>query len=59
MVPLTGMSIDVRPRDLPIVLIGTGGGALALWADASPEIAIPAALLIMLDIRVRFWRGHV
>ncbi|QKW44478.1 hypothetical protein HUT09_19170 [Streptomyces microflavus] len=59
MVPRTGMSIDVRPRDLPIVLIGTGGGALALWADASPEIAIPAALLIMLDIRVRFWRGQV
>ncbi|GHB15843.1 hypothetical protein G3I76_43970 [Streptomyces sp. SID11233] len=58
MVPRTGMSIDVHPRDLPIVLIGTGGGALALWADASPEIAIPAALLIMLDIRVRFWRGQ-
>ncbi|WP_326737731.1 hypothetical protein [Streptomyces sp. NBC_01022] len=49
------MSIDVHPRDLPIVLIGTSGGALALWADASPEIAIPAALLIMLDIRIRRW----
>ncbi|NEC01401.1 hypothetical protein G3I37_04850 [Streptomyces anulatus] len=58
MVPRTGMSIDVHPRDLPIVLIGTGGGALALWADASPAVAIPAALLIMLDIRVRFSRGQ-
>ncbi|MFJ6697058.1 hypothetical protein ACIQM4_13450 [Streptomyces sp. NPDC091272] len=58
MVPRTGMSVDVRPRDLPIILIGTGGGVLALWADAPPEVAAPAALLIMLDIRVRFWRGQ-
>ncbi|MER5209945.1 hypothetical protein ABT063_04965 [Streptomyces sp. NPDC002838] len=30
----------------------TAGGALALWADAPVEIAIPVALLIVLDIRI-------
>ncbi|MFD7747254.1 hypothetical protein ACFV2V_16050 [Streptomyces sp. NPDC059698] len=54
--PRAGMSVDVHPRELPIVLIGTGGGALALWADVPPEIAVPAALLILLDIRMRFRR---
>ncbi|MEU1377712.1 hypothetical protein ABZ442_29280 [Streptomyces triculaminicus] len=53
MVPRTGVTVDIRPRDLPIALIGTGGGALALWASAPAEIAIPMALLIVLDIRVR------
>ncbi|WP_437033486.1 hypothetical protein [Streptomyces sp. enrichment culture] len=40
-------------RDLPIALIGTAGGALALWANAPAEIAVPVVLLIALDIRVR------
>jgi hypothetical protein len=39
-----------------IALIGTAGGALALWANAPTEIAVPVALLIVLDIRVR--RSH-
>jgi hypothetical protein len=39
-----------------IALIGTAGGALALWANAPAEIAVPVALLIVLDIRVR--RSH-
>ncbi|MGW2617775.1 hypothetical protein [Streptomyces sp. NPDC001500] len=38
---------------MPIALIGTAGGALALWADAPVETAVPVALLIVLDIRVR------
>ncbi|MFF8486156.1 hypothetical protein ACGFZG_33445 [Streptomyces antibioticus] len=59
MVPRIGVSVDIRPRDLPIVLIGAAGGALALWAGASPEIAIPVALLIVLDIRVRRWRRRI
>ncbi|MFD7706767.1 hypothetical protein [Streptomyces sp. NPDC059786] len=41
---------------MPIALIGTAGGALTLWADAPAEIAIPVALLIVLDIRVHRWR---
>jgi hypothetical protein len=53
MVPRTGVSVDICPRDLPIALIGTAGGALALWADASAAIAVPVALLIVLDIRIR------
>ncbi|WP_030682342.1 hypothetical protein [Streptomyces sp. NRRL B-1347] len=56
MVPRTGVTVDICPRDLPIALIGAGGGALALWAQAPVEIAIPVALLIVLDVRVRRMR---
>ncbi|GGS07992.1 hypothetical protein GCM10010269_53880 [Streptomyces humidus] len=56
MVPRAGVTVDICPRDLPLALIGTAGGALALWADAPPEIAVPVALVIVLDIRVRRWR---
>ena len=56
MVPRVGVTVDIHPRDLPIALIGTAGGALALWADAPAEIAVPVVLLIVLDIRVRCWR---
>ncbi|MDX3528677.1 MULTISPECIES: hypothetical protein [Streptomyces] len=56
MVPRAGVSVDICPRDLPMALIGTAGGALALWADTPAEIAVPVALLIVLDIRVRRWR---
>ncbi|WP_432131700.1 hypothetical protein [Streptomyces tendae] len=55
-VPRVGVTVDIHPRDLPIALIGTAGGALALWADAPFEVAVPVALLIVLDIRVRRWR---
>ncbi|MGW1407980.1 hypothetical protein [Streptomyces sp. NPDC002403] len=55
MLPRTGITVDVCSRDLPIALIGTAGGALALWADAPAEIAVPVALLIVLDIRIRRW----
>ncbi|MEU1163320.1 hypothetical protein ABZ372_22670 [Streptomyces sp. NPDC005921] len=55
MVPRAGVTVDICPRDLPIALIGTAGGALALWANAPAEVAIPTALLIVLDIRVRRW----
>ncbi|MDT0476044.1 hypothetical protein RM863_28365 [Streptomyces sp. DSM 41014] len=53
MVPRAGVTVDIRPRDLPLALIGTAGCALALWADAPAEIAVPVALLIALDVRVR------
>ncbi|QHC30134.1 hypothetical protein [Streptomyces sp. HF10] len=56
MVPRTGVTVDICPRDLPLALIGTADGALALWAHAPADIAVPAALLIVLDIRVRRWR---
>ncbi|MGN9814831.1 hypothetical protein ACTMUQ_05730 [Streptomyces sp. SD11] len=56
MLPRTGVTVDICPRDAPIALIGTAGGALALWADAPAEIAVPVALLIVLDIRIRRWR---
>lgn len=56
MVPRTGVTVDICPRALPIALIAAAGGALALWAEAPVEIAIPVALLIVLDIRVRSWR---
>jgi hypothetical protein len=56
MVPRAGVTVDICPRDLPIALIGTAGGALALWASAPAEIVIPTALLIVLDVRIRRWR---
>ncbi|MGQ4471466.1 hypothetical protein [Streptomyces anthocyanicus] len=56
MVPHAGVTVDICPRDVPIALIGTAGGALALWADAPAAIAVPVALLIVLDIRIRRWR---
>ncbi|GAA5707195.1 hypothetical protein AQJ43_34105 [Streptomyces avermitilis] len=56
MVPRAGVTVDICPRDRPIALIGTAGGALALWADAPPQVTIPVALLIVFDIRVRRWR---
>ncbi|MCX4575891.1 hypothetical protein OHB41_22400 [Streptomyces sp. NBC_01571] len=55
-VPRVGVTVDIHPRDLPIALIGTAGGALALWATAPVEIAVPVALLIVFDIRIRRWR---
>ncbi|MDQ0934401.1 hypothetical protein [Streptomyces turgidiscabies] len=58
MVPRAGVSVDICPRDLPITLVGTAGGALALWAGAPASIVVPVALLIILDIRVRLWRQH-
>ncbi|MGW7127311.1 hypothetical protein ACWGIA_03010 [Streptomyces bobili] len=56
MVPRTGVTVDICPRELPIALIGAAGCVLALWATAPAEIAVPVALLIVLDIRVRRWR---
>ncbi|MFC9603670.1 hypothetical protein ACFTTN_09400 [Streptomyces niveus] len=56
MVPRTGVTVDICPRDVPIALIGTAGGALALWADAPAEVAVPVALLIVLDVRIHRWR---
>ncbi|MFI0091073.1 hypothetical protein [Streptomyces bobili] len=56
MLPRTGVTVDICPRDLPIALVGTAGGALALWANVPAEIAVPVALLIVLDIRIRRWR---
>ncbi|MFJ1607963.1 hypothetical protein ACIOHS_31965 [Streptomyces sp. NPDC088253] len=56
MVPRTGVTVDICPRDVPIALIGTAGGALALWVNAPADIAIPVAMLIVFDIRIRRWR---
>ncbi|MDQ0960908.1 hypothetical protein QFZ66_004786 [Streptomyces sp. B4I13] len=56
MLPRTGVTVDICPRELPIALIGTAGGVLALWATAPAAIAVPVALLIVLDIRVHRWR---
>ncbi|MFJ4965837.1 hypothetical protein EES43_15685 [Streptomyces sp. ADI96-02] len=55
MLPRAGVTVDICPRDLPLALIGTAGGALALWADAPTGIVVPVALLIVLDIRIRRW----
>ncbi|WP_245766036.1 hypothetical protein [Streptomyces griseoaurantiacus] len=56
MVPRVGVTVDIHPRDLPITLIGTAGGTFALWANAPVEIAIPTALLIVFNVRIRYWR---
>ncbi|MGW0875834.1 hypothetical protein ACWD3Z_35900 [Streptomyces sp. NPDC002740] len=56
MVPRVGVTVDIHPRDLPIALIGTAGGTLALWANAPAEIAVPTALLIIFNVHIRCWR---
>ncbi|MFD3519270.1 hypothetical protein [Streptomyces sp. NPDC058653] len=56
MVPRTGVTVDICPRGVPIALIGTADGALALWANAPADIAIPVAMLIVFDICIRRWR---
>ncbi|MFJ2651187.1 hypothetical protein ACIO1C_31265 [Streptomyces sp. NPDC087420] len=47
------MSVDIHPRHLAIILIGTGDGALTLRADALTEIAIQQTR-DRLDIHVHF-----
>ncbi|MFE0511495.1 hypothetical protein [Streptomyces sp. NPDC058964] len=59
MVSPLGVSVDIRLRDLPMALNGTAGGTLALWANAPAKIAIPTALLIVLDIRIRLLRRRI
>ncbi|MFD5652041.1 hypothetical protein [Streptomyces sp. NPDC127039] len=59
MLPRTGVTVDIRPRDLPIALIGGAGGALALWASAPVGIVIPTTLSIVLDVRIRRWRRRI
>lgn len=56
MVPRPHMRLDLRVRDLPFVLIGMGGGALALREGAPAEITVFVVVLIMFDFRLRFWR---
>lgn len=52
MLPRSGITVDVTPRDFPLTLVGIGGGALALWAAVPVNLALPLALLIALDVRV-------
>ncbi|MGA5429015.1 hypothetical protein ACPCVL_19755 [Streptomyces koyangensis] len=52
------MTVYICPCDFPIGLIGTAGGALAHWANA-PRFAVPVALPIVLDIRIRRWRRRI
>ncbi|MFF1630444.1 hypothetical protein ACFVXW_11100 [Streptomyces sp. NPDC058251] len=59
MVPRTGITVDIHPRDLPMALVGTAGGTLALWANVPTGIAISTALLIVMDIRIRRSRRHI
>ncbi len=44
MVARTGFTVDIHPRDLPMTLIGTAGGTLALWANAPAGVLAIAAL---------------
>ncbi|MFH8497821.1 hypothetical protein [Streptomyces coeruleorubidus] len=59
MVACIGVTVDIHLRDLPIALIGAAGGVFAMWANAPAEIAIPTALLIVFDIRLRRCRRGV
>jgi hypothetical protein len=56
MVPRVGLTVDIYPRDPAIALIGTAGGTFALWANVPAAIAVPTALLIVFNIRIRYWR---
>ncbi|MEU9085449.1 hypothetical protein [Streptomyces sp. NPDC048357] len=45
-----GLRIDVRVRELPLVLLGAGGAALASSAGVPAELVAPVALLVALQL---------
>ncbi|WP_409106629.1 hypothetical protein [Streptomyces caniscabiei] len=53
--PRFGLSIDICLRDLPFCLVGAAVAGSPNWGDVPAGIAVPVALLIALDIRVRRW----
>jgi hypothetical protein len=53
MVPRPGLRIDFVPRELPLVLVGFGGAALAIWVGAETVAVVPPALLVSFRVRLR------
>ncbi|MFD7458950.1 MULTISPECIES: hypothetical protein [unclassified Streptomyces] len=53
MVPRPGLRIDLIPRELPLVLIGFGGAALAIWVGAETVAVVPPAFLVSVRVRLR------
>ncbi|MGW6703462.1 hypothetical protein ACWGDE_01025 [Streptomyces sp. NPDC054956] len=48
-----GLRIDVRVRELPLVLISAGGAALASSVGAPAELVTPVAALVALRLSFR------
>jgi hypothetical protein len=53
MVPRHGLRIDLIPRELPLVLIGIGGAALAMQVGAETIAVAPLAFLVSVRVRLR------
>ncbi|MFB9592518.1 hypothetical protein [Streptomyces racemochromogenes] len=47
------MTIDVSLRELPFLAISAGAAALPAWTDVPPAAALPVAILVAAQIRVR------
>ncbi|WP_179235588.1 hypothetical protein [Streptomyces sp. CS113] len=57
--PQFGLTIDVCLRDLPFCLVGAAVSGHPFYADTPAQIAVPVALLIAFDIRVRRSRRRI
>ncbi|MFD9234763.1 hypothetical protein ACFWB3_05690 [[Kitasatospora] papulosa] len=53
MVPRRGLRIDLIPRELPLVLIGLGGAALAVRVGVEPVVVVSLAFLVSVRVRLR------
>lgn len=53
MVPRPGLTIDISLRELPFLAISAGAAALPAWTDVPPAAALPVAILVAAQIRVR------
>lgn len=48
-----GLAIHITLRE---PLIGSSGGALALWAHVPWEFVLPVAFLVIFSVQVRWYR---
>ncbi|MEU3407033.1 hypothetical protein ABZ766_24250 [Streptomyces sp. NPDC006670] len=47
------MTIDISLRELPFLTISAGEAALPAWTDVPPTAALPVAVLVAAQIRIR------
>ncbi|WP_428934873.1 hypothetical protein [Streptomyces sp. ACT015] len=53
MIPRHGLRIDLIPRELPLVLVGVCGAALAMQVGAETMAVVPLAVLVSVRVRLR------
>ncbi|BCL28981.1 hypothetical protein ACFFS2_06040 [Streptomyces aurantiacus] len=53
MVPRRTLRIDLAPRELPFWLLAAGGVVLTEQVGVDPIVALPAAFLAAIQVRLR------